>query len=322
MTTLLVTGGLGFIGSNFVLYWLERHPHDRIINIDAMTYAANEENVKPVSALTHYRQVIVDIADSAAVTEIFASESIDIVVHFAAESHVDRSIRDPQAFVRTNVLGTQQLLEAARQAGVQRFVHVSTDEVYGTLGAEGAFTEQTPLAPNSPYSASKAGSDLLVRAYWETYRFPAVITRCSNNYGPRQHTEKLIPTIITKAIKNEPVPIYGNGRNVRDWLYVEDHCSAIEAVIEAGVFGEVYNIGGHNERTNMEIARSVLEQMGKPLSLIQHVADRPGHDFRYAINPEKITRELGWTPRYTLEQGLKRTIAWYTGRSQEGGGGS
>jgi dTDP-glucose 4,6-dehydratase len=310
-STLLVTGGMGFIGSNFVLYWMDRHPQDRIVNLDVLTYAGNPDNLASVQHLPNYRFVRGDISDPQQVRRIFQEEKVDKVVHFAAESHVDRSIEDPQLFVRTNVLGTQCLLEESRKHGVAKFIHVSTDEVYGTLGKDGSFTESTPLAPNSPYSASKAGSDLLARAYFETFGLPVVITRCSNNYGPLQFPEKLIPTIITRALQNQPVPVYGNGLNVRDWLYVEDHCSAIERVIESGMPGQVYNIGGGNERTNLQIVRRILAELGKPESLIQFVADRPGHDLRYAIDAGKLQHELGWRPRYELEQGLRHTVAWY-----------
>jgi dTDP-glucose 4,6-dehydratase len=309
--TLLVTGGLGFIGSNFILYWLNRYPDDFIVNLDALTYAGNPDNLQDVQHLPNYRLVQGDIADPVLVRRIFHEESIEIVVHFAAESHVDRSIADPQLFVHTNVLGTQCLLEEARLRKVTRFIHVSTDEVYGTLGKTGRFTEGSPLAPNSPYSASKAGSDLLARAYFETYGLPVVITRCSNNYGKLQNPEKLIPTVITRAIRNMSIPVYGNGMNVRDWLYVEDHCAAIERVVQAGIPGQVYNIGGDNERTNLQMVKRILAELGKPESLIQYVPDRLGHDLRYAINAGKLQRELGWRPQHQLEQGLRLTVAWY-----------
>ncbi|MCZ8513609.1 dTDP-glucose 4,6-dehydratase [Paenibacillus filicis] len=314
MTTLLVTGGAGFIGSNFVLYWMSRHPKDRLINYDLLTYAGNPESAASVAHLPNYRFVKGDVADSRALRKLLAEEPVDAVVHFAAESHVDRSISEPEAFVRTNVLGTQTLLETARQHGVRRFVHVSTDEVYGSLGETGLFTEHTPLAPNSPYAASKAGSDLLARAYFETYGFPVIITRCSNNYGPYQYPEKLIPMVITRALGNREVPVYGDGLNVRDWLHVEDHCAAIERVLEQGVPGQVYNVGGNNERTNIEIVKSILAELGKPESLIRYVADRLGHDRRYAMDASKLRRELGWQPRYSAQEGLKRTVAWYAGR--------
>ncbi|SDD30549.1 dTDP-glucose 4,6-dehydratase [Paenibacillus sp. UNCCL117] len=311
MTALLVTGAMGFIGSNFVLHWMRRHPADRIIALDALTYAGNPDNVASVSSLPNFRFVKGDIADQALVRRLFAEESIEAVAHFAAESHVDRSIADPQAFIRTNVMGTQCLLEESRRSGVRKFVHVSTDEVYGSLGSEGYFSETTPLAPNSPYSASKAGSDFIARAYYETFGLPVVITRCSNNYGPYQHPEKLVPTILTRALRGETIPVYGDGRNVRDWLHVEDHCAAIELAIERGIPGEVYNIGGSNERTNLEVVRTVLAELGKPESLIRFVPDRLGHDRRYAIDASKIKRELGWTPQYAFESGIKQTVAWY-----------
>lgn len=306
----MVTGGMGFIGSNFIRYWLQRHPQDTLLNLDLLTYAGREENLADVSRDPRYALSVGDIADPM-VIRLLEEEKIDTIVHFAAESHVDQSILDPQRFVRTNVLGTQNLLEAARRSGVRKFVHISTDEVYGTLGSTGKFTEDTPLAPNSPYSASKAGSDLLVRAYCETYGFPAVITRCSNNYGPYQFPEKLIPTIITRALRGEDIPVYGDGLYVRDWLHVEDHCSGIERVLLQGRQGEVYNIGGGNERTNMSMVRFILEELGRPLSLIRHVEDRLGHDRRYAIDSSKIRRELGWAPVRSLEEGLKTTVQWY-----------
>lgn len=314
MSTLLVTGGMGFIGSHFIRYWMRRHPEDRVVNYDLLTYAGNPANLAALQGHPGYRFVRGDIADAAAVNRVFAEENVATVVHFAAESHVDRSISEPSAFVRTNVLGTQCLLEAARSKGVRRFVHISTDEVYGTLGPEGLFTEETPLAPNSPYSASKAGSDLMVRAYGETYGLPVIITRCSNNYGPYQYPEKLIPTIITRALDDQPIPVYGDGLNVRDWLYVEDHCSAVELALLGGKPGQVYNVGGGNERTNVEIARTILGLLGKPESLLRFVADRPGHDRRYAIDAGKIRRELGWQPRYSLEEGIARTVEWYIER--------
>ncbi|WP_426448814.1 dTDP-glucose 4,6-dehydratase [Paenibacillus sp. S-38] len=310
MRRMMVTGGMGFIGSNFIRYWLQRHPQDTLLNLDLLTYAGREENLADVSRDPRYALSVGDIADPM-VIRLLEEEKIDTIVHFAAESHVDQSILDPQRFVRTNVLGTQNLLEAARRSGVRKFVHISTDEVYGTLGSTGKFTEDTPLAPNSPYSASKAGSDLLVRAYCETYGFPAVITRCSNNYGPYQFPEKLIPTIITRALRGEDIPVYGDGLYVRDWLHVEDHCSGIERVLLQGRQGEVYNIGGGNERTNMSMVRFILEELGRPLSLIRHVEDRLGHDRRYAIDSSKIRRELGWAPVRSLEEGLKTTVQWY-----------
>ncbi|WNR45743.1 dTDP-glucose 4,6-dehydratase [Paenibacillus roseipurpureus] len=309
MQSLLVTGGMGFIGSNFIHYWKEHHPEDRIVNVDALTYAGNRDNLRMMEGQLGYAFVHGSISDEALMMRLL--QGIDVVVHFAAESHVDRSIEHPGGFVMTNVMGTQILLEAARQRQVKKFIHISTDEVYGSLGDEGAFSEMTPIAPNSPYSASKAGSDLLVRAYYETYGFPAVITRCSNNYGPRQFPEKLIPLGITRALRDGIIPLYGDGLHVRDWLYVEDHCSAIERVIAAGVPGEVYNIGGQNERTNVEVVKRILALLGKSEQLIQYVTDRLGHDRRYAMDSSKIHRELGWAPAYSFEQGLAKTLDWY-----------
>ncbi len=307
---LLVTGGAGFIGSNFVLYMLDQHPEYQIINVDALTYAGNLENLKSVEGNANHTFHKADITDAQAMNEL-VSQGVDVIVNFAAESHVDRSILEPDVFVKTNVLGTQVLLEAARQHGVQKFVQVSTDEVYGTLGETGLFTEETPLTPNSPYSASKAGGDLLVRAYHETFGLPVNITRCSNNYGPYQFPEKLIPLMISKALADEALPVYGDGLNIRDWLYVEDHCSAIDLVIHQGRDGEVYNIGGNNERTNLHIVKTILEQLGKPESLIRHVQDRPGHDRRYGIDPTKTMTELGWKPKHSFETGIQETIRWY-----------
>lgn len=307
---LLVTGGAGFIGSNFVMYMLEQHTDYTIINMDALTYAGNLENLKSVENHPNYSFVQADIADKAAVDPIF-QQGIDVVVNFAAESHVDRSILEPEVFVNTNVMGTQVLLDAAKKYGVTKFVQVSTDEVYGTLGETGLFSETTPLAPNSPYSASKAGGDLLVRAYHETFGLPVNITRCSNNYGPYQFPEKLIPLMISRALNDEALPIYGDGMNIRDWLYVEDHCSAIDLVIHKGENGEVYNIGGNNERTNLHIVQTILQELGKPESLITYVQDRPGHDRRYGIDPTKITKELGWKPKHNFETGIQETIRWY-----------
>ncbi|KKO54758.1 dTDP-glucose 4,6-dehydratase [Paenibacillus sp. DMB20] len=307
---MLVTGGAGFIGSNFVLYMMQQHPEYKIINMDALTYAGNLENLKTVENESNYTFIQADIADKEAVDRIF-QQGIDVVVNFAAESHVDRSILEPEVFVNTNVLGTQVLLDAAKKYGVTKFVQVSTDEVYGSLGETGLFSETTLLAPNSPYSASKAGGDLLVRAYHETYGLPVNITRCSNNYGPYQFPEKLIPLMISRALNDEALPIYGDGMNIRDWLYVEDHCSAIDLVIHQGRSGEVYNIGGNNERTNLHIVKTILHELGKPESLITYVEDRPGHDRRYGIDPTKITEELGWKPKFNFETGIQETIRWY-----------
>ncbi|MGG1312877.1 dTDP-glucose 4,6-dehydratase [Cohnella laeviribosi] len=307
---LLVTGGAGFIGSNFVHYVLREHPEDVVINVDCLTYAGNLENLRAVEGLPNYRFAKVDITDRASLQPLF-EEGVDVVVNFAAESHVDRSILEPDVFVKTNILGTQTLLDLAKQYGIQKFVQVSTDEVYGTLGDTGLFSETTPLAPNSPYSASKAGADLLVRAYHETFGLPVNITRCSNNYGPYQFPEKLIPLMIQNALEDKPLPVYGDGQNVRDWLYVEDHCSAIDLVIRKGVAGEVYNIGGNNERTNLQVVKTILKELNKPESLITFVADRPGHDRRYAIDATKIRKELGWNPKFNYETGIVETIRWY-----------
>lgn len=307
---ILVTGGAGFIGSNFVIYLLKNYPNYHIINMDSLTYAGNLDNLKSIENNANYTFVKADITDAAAVDHIF-HQGVDIVVNFAAESHVDRSILNPQVFVKTNVLGTQVLLDAAKKYGVTKYVQVSTDEVYGSLGKTGLFTEETPLQPNSPYSASKAGGDLLVRAYYETFGLPVNITRCSNNYGPYQFPEKLIPLIISKALDDQALPIYGDGLNIRDWLYVEDHCSAIDLVIHQGKIGEVYNIGGNNERTNIHIVKTILNELNKPESLMTFVEDRLGHDRRYGIDPTKITAELGWKPKHQFETGIKETIAWY-----------
>jgi len=306
---LFVTGGAGFIGSNFVLYMLKQHPGYQIINVDALTYAGNLENLKSIESNPNHTFVKADITDVQKMNELIGQD-VDAVVNFAAESHVDRSILEPDVFVKTNVLGTQVLLDAARKHNVTKFVQVSTDEVYGSLGETGLFTEETPLQPNSPYSASKTGGDLLVRAYHETFGLSVNITRCSNNYGPYQFPEKLIPLMISKALADEQLPIYGDG-HIRDWLYVEDHCSAIDLVIHKGRNGEVYNIGGNNERTNVHIVTTILEQLGKSESLITYVKDRPGHDRRYGIDPTKTMTELGWKPKHSFETGIKETIAWY-----------
>jgi len=306
--TLLVTGGCGFIGSNFVRHMLGQHKDLQIINFDALTYAGNLDNLDDVKD-HRYEFVRGDITSAADVAAVM--KKVQFVVHFAAESHVDRSITGPEVFARTNVLGTQILLDHARANSIERFVHVSTDEVYGSLGKEGYFTEETPLAANSPYSASKAGSDLLVRAYHHTFGFPGIITRCSNNYGPYQFPEKLIPLMISNALEDKPLPVYGDGMNVRDWLYVEDHCRAINVVLSKGKAGEVYNIGGHNEWHNIDIVKLILKELGKPESLISFVTDRLGHDRRYAIDAAKIKRELGWEPSVRFEDGIKATIDWY-----------
>jgi dTDP-glucose 4,6-dehydratase len=312
--TVLVTGGAGFIGSNYVQMLREDRPDWRVINMDALTYAGNLENLAGVEDDAEYTFVHGDITSADDVARAFAAggdSGVSDVVHFAAESHVDRSIASGLPFVKSNVMGTQILLDAARERGVERFVHVSTDEVYGSLGKTGFFTEETPLSPNSPYSASKAGSDMLVRAAHETHGLPALITRCSNNYGPYQFPEKLIPLMIANAREDKALPVYGDGMQVRDWLYVRDHCEAILAVQERGQVGDVYNIGGHNEYPNIEIVRAILGHLGKPDSLIEYVTDRLGHDRRYAIDARKIDETLGWKPRFTFEEALPMTLQWY-----------
>ncbi|MFA5882092.1 MAG: dTDP-glucose 4,6-dehydratase [Eubacteriales bacterium] len=307
--TILVTGGAGFIGSNFIHYLFREHPGVKVINLDLLTYAGNLENLKAWEDNPDYRFVKGDIADAKIVNGIVPEA--DYIVNFAAESHVDRSIEDPSVFIRTNVMGTQVLLDAARKHEIKRYLQISTDEVYGSLGPTGYFTEATPLAPNSPYSASKAGADLLAAAYFETYGLPVLITRCSNNYGPYQFPEKLIPFFIKRLLNNQTVPVYGDGLNIRDWLHVEDHCSAIDAVLQKGSPGQVYNIGGNNEKTNMEITKFVLAGLNKPESMIEYVKDRLGHDRRYAIDSSKTRRELGWEPKIGFDEGIKQTIAWY-----------
>lgn len=309
MTTVLVTGGAGFIGSCFVRHILKKHPEYKVINLDALTYCGNLANLKDVESNPNYRFVHGNICDKKLVRELITE--CDFVVNFAAESHVDNSIKNPEIFVETNIQGTLNLLQASKELGIDRFLQVSTDEVYGTLGKTGYFYETTPLAPNSPYSASKAGADMLARAYYETYKMPILNTRCSNNYGPYQYPEKLIPFFISKLLRNEKVPIYGDGLNVRDWLYVYDHCEAIDEVLHKGKIGEVYNIGGHNEKTNLEITHLILKAMGKDESSIEYVQDRLGHDRRYAISNDKITKELGWKPSITFEEGIILTINWY-----------
>ncbi len=306
---ILVTGGCGFIGSNFVRYMLSRYPH-AITNIDKLTYAGNLENLKGLEKEPRYRFIKGDIANASDIEKAL-SHDIDIVVNFAAESHVDRSILDPEAFVKTNINGTYLLLEAARRNGIKKFMQVSTDEVYGSLPPAGKFTEDTRLAPNSPYSASKASADLLAMAYCKTFGTPVVITRCSNNYGPYQFPEKLIPLLITNAIQNLEVPVYGDGMNVRDWIHVEDHCEAIALVLEKGEPGNVFNVGAENERANIEIVKSILDVLGKPHSLIKYVTDRPGHDRRYAIDNNKIRSTLGFQPRRDFKTGLEETVGWY-----------
>jgi dTDP-glucose 4,6-dehydratase len=311
MDTMLITGGAGFIGSNFIHYVMDHHPDYRIINVDKLTYAGNLENLKDIEANPNYTFVKADICNVNAINGVFSSYAIDYIINFAAESHVDRSIEDPSIFLKTNILGTQVLLDAARKYGVKKFVQISTDEVYGSLGPTGYFTEDTPLSPNSPYSASKASADMLVMAYYRTYGLPVNITRCSNNYGPYQFPEKLIPLFVTNALSDKELPLYGDGKNIRDWIYVEDHCSAVDLVLHKGVEGEVYNIGGHSEKANIEITELILDYLGKPHTLIKYVKDRLGHDRRYAIDCSKIEKELGWKPAYSFEDGMKKTIRWY-----------
>ncbi len=312
MKHVMVTGGAGFIGSNFVRFLLRRHPDVEVINFDKLTYAGNLENLQDVAGVGRYHFVKGDVCEPDEVTAALRDFRIDTIVHFAAESHVDRSILGAAVFVQTNVVGTQVLLEAARGAGVERFLHVSTDEVYGSLGPTGKFMETTPLHPNSPYAASKAGSDLLALAYQHTFGLPVVLTRCSNNYGPYQFPEKLIPLMIINAMNDKPLPVYGDGMHVRDWMHVGDHCEAIDTVLLGGKEGEIYNIGGNNEWKNLDIVKLILKQLGKPESLIRFVKDRPGHDRRYAMDASRIKRDLGWTPGHTFERGIIETIEWYT----------
>lgn len=325
MKTILVTGGAGFIGSNFIRFMLDKYPYYRIINIDMLTYAGNLNNLKDVSDNPNYVFVKADIRDRAKIDEIFSSYDIDNVVNFAAESHVDRSIVEPEIFLTTNILGTQVMLDTAKKywsvnscdkynkeyKPEAKFLQVSTDEVYGTLGSKGMFTEATPLMPNSPYSASKAGADMMVRAYYKTFGMPVNITRCSNNYGPYQFPEKLIPLMINNCFRGKDLPVYGDGMQIRDWLHVSDHCSAIDTVLHKGAVGQVYNVGGNNERTNIDIIKLIIETIGKSEKLIKYVKDRPGHDRRYAIDSSKIRTQLGWKPKYTFEQGMEETISWY-----------
>ena len=329
MKTILVTGGAGFIGSNFIKYMLEQHHDYNFINVDALTYAGNLNNLKDVDGYSNYVFIKADIRDRDKIEEVFLNNDITAVVNFAAESHVDRSIAEPEVFLTTNIIGTQVLLDIAKKywkvtddkyckeykSGV-KFLQVSTDEVYGTLGKTGMFAETMPLMPNSPYSASKASADLIVRAYSETYAMPVNITRCSNNYGPYQFPEKLIPLIINNCLKEKDLPVYGDGMQVRDWLHVLDHCSAIDTVLHKGVLGDVYNIGGNNEKANIELVKLIIKTLGKSENLIKYVKDRPGHDRRYAIDNTKITTQLGWAPAYTFEQGIKDTIEWYLNNTE------
>lgn len=311
---MLVTGGAGFIGANFVFYMLKEHPDYEVVCLDALTYAGNLETLEPVMDNPNFKFVKGDVADRETVFKLFEEEEFDVVVNFAAESHVDRSIEDPGVFLRTNILGTQVLMDASREYGVKRFHQVGTDEVYGDLPLDRPdlfFTEDMPITASSPYSASKASADLLVMAYHRTYGLPVTISRCSNNYGPYQFPEKLIPLMIANALADKDLPVYGTGENVRDWLYVEDHCRAIDMILQNGKVGEVYNIGGHNEKSNLEVVKIILREVGKPESLITFVGDRKGHDLRYAIDPAKIHSELGWLPTTKFDDGIKQTIAWY-----------
>ena len=312
--TIIVTGGAGFIGSNFLFYMVSKYPEYRLICLDKLTYAGNLSTLKSVMDLPSFRFVKVDICDREAVYSLFEEELPDIVVNFAAESHVDRSIEDPESFVQTNIAGTAVLMDACRKYGLERFHQVSTDEVYGDLPIDRPdllFTEKTPIHASSPYSASKASADLLVMAYYRTYGLPVTISRCSNNYGPYQFPEKLIPLMIANALNDKPLPVYGKGLNVRDWLYVGDHCKAIDLILHKGRVGEVYNIGGHNEKRNIDIVKIICKELGKPESLISYVTDRKGHDLRYAIDPSKIHDELGWMPETMFEEGIRKTIKWY-----------
>jgi len=311
MKKILVTGGAGFIGSNFVRYMLNKYQDYKIINLDLLTYAGNIKSLDDIKDNPNYLFVKGDIADNKLVDKIVSENKIDVIINFAAESHVDRSITNPDIFVKTNVLGTQNLLEVAKKYKIKKFFQISTDEVYGSLGKTGFFTEKTSLSPNSPYSASKAGADLLVMAYHHTFGLNVNITRCSNNYGPYQFPEKLIPLFITNALADKQVPLYGDGLNIRDWLFVEDHCSAIDTVLHKGKNGEIYNVGGNNEKTNKYITDTILKYLGKDNSLIKYVADRLGHDRRYAIDATKIKEDLGWQPKYKFEQAIEKTIEWY-----------
>ena len=312
--TIIVTGGAGFIGSNFVFYELEKHPEDRIVCVDKLTYAGNLSTLAPVMDKPDFRFVKMDICDREGINKLFEEEKPDIVVNFAAESHVDRSIENPEIFLQTNIIGTSTLMDACRIYGITRYHQVSTDEVYGDLPLDRPdlfFTEETPIHTSSPYSSSKAGADLLVLAYHRTYGLPVSISRCSNNYGPYHFPEKLIPLMVINALHDKPLPVYGQGLNVRDWLYVEDHCKAIDLVMRKGRVGEVYNIGGHNEMKNIDIVKLICKELGKPESLITYVTDRKGHDMRYAIDPTKIHKELGWLPETMFKDGIKKTIRWY-----------
>lgn len=316
---IIVTGGAGFIGGNFIHHMVNKYPNYDIVCLDALTYAGNMETLEPVINNPKFKFVKGDIADRDLVYKLFEEEKPDVIVNFAAESHVDRSIIDPGIFLKTNILGTGVLLDACKKYGIKRYHQVSTDEVYGDLPLDRLdlfFTEETPIHTSSPYSASKASADLLVQAYYRTFKVPVTISRCSNNYGPYHFPEKLIPLMIANALNDKPLPVYGKGENVRDWLYVEDHCIAIDMIIHNGKEGEIYNIGGHNERTNLEVVKTILKELGKSEELIQYVTDRPGHDMRYAIDPAKIKNELGWEPTTTFDEGIKKTIKWYLDNKQ------
>ena len=313
MSKYLITGGAGFIGGNFCHYMMNTYPKDKFVCLDALTYAGNKNTIKPLLEKPNFNFVQENICNREEIYKLFEKEKFDYVINFAAETHVDRSLKNPDIFLKTNIIGTQGLLDACRKYGIKRYHQVSTDEVYGDLTLDKPnlfFTEETPLHTSSPYSATKASADLLGLAYYRTFGVPVTISRCSNNYGPYQFAEKLIPLIIKKALANEPLPLYGSGNNVRDWLHVYDHCTAIDLIIHKGRDGEVYNIGGHNERTNLEVVKVILKELGKTESLISFVLDRAGHDLRYAINPDKIMKELGWKPKYTFETGIGPTIQW------------
>lgn len=310
----IITGGAGFIGGNFVHYMLKHYPNYEVVCLDSLTYAGNMETLEPVINHPNFKFYKADVSDRETIHNIFEEVNPDIVVNFAAESHVDRSIEDPGVFLQTNILGAQVLMDVCKKFGVKRYHQVSTDEVYGDLPLDQPnlfFTEETPIHTSSPYSASKAAADLLVQAYYRTYQLPVTISRCSNNYGPYHFPEKLIPLMIANALNDKPLPVYGKGENVRDWLYVEDHCAAIDMIIHKGTVGEVYNIGGHNEKTNLEVVKTILKELGKPESLITYVTDRKGHDMRYAIDPSKIHRDLGWEPTTMFDEGIQKTIKWY-----------
>ncbi len=313
---LLVTGGAGFIGSNFVHYILSQYPGYKVVNFDLLTYAGNLENLQDLESNPNYTFVHGDITNRLLLEDLVKNHDVNVVVNFAAESHVDRSITNPDVFIKSNVLGTQVLLEVSKDNMVDKYVQISTDEVYGSLGETGYFTEDTPINPNSPYSASKASADLLVQSYHRTFGMNINITRCSNNYGPYHFPEKLIPLTISNALEGKEIPVYGNGKNIRDWLHVRDHCSAIDLVLHSGRVGEIYNVGGHNERTNNEIVQLIVDKLGASEDLIKYVQDRPGHDQRYAIDATKLTSELGWEPRYTFDTGIEETIRWYIDNQQ------